>query len=76
MGRGADQLNVDSPDEEWEEAWQEMGRLEWVVGVAGQVLPEEAALIEHQLAEAATSCWLRSIEIIAANWSRPSRSPS
>ena len=54
MGRCADQLNVDSADEEWEEAWQEMGRLEWVVGVAGQVLPEEAATIQHQLAEAAT----------------------
>jgi hypothetical protein len=49
MGRCADQLNADSVDEEWEEAWQEMGRLEWVVGVAGQVLPEEAALIQHQL---------------------------
>jgi hypothetical protein len=45
----ADHLNVDSPDEEWEEAWQEMGRLNWVVGVAGQVLPEEAATIQHQL---------------------------
>jgi hypothetical protein len=49
MNRCADQLIVDSPDEEWEEAWQEMGRLEWVVGVAGQVLPEEAATIQHQL---------------------------
>ena len=49
MGRCADHLNVDSADEEWEEAWQEMGRLEWVVGVAGQVLPEEAASIQHQL---------------------------
>ena len=49
MGRCADHLNVDSADEEWEEAWQEMGRLEWVVGVAGQVLPEEAATIQHQL---------------------------
>jgi hypothetical protein len=49
MGRCADHLNVDSTDEEWEEAWQEMGRLEWVVGVAGQVLPEEAATIQHQL---------------------------
>jgi hypothetical protein len=49
MSRCADQLIVDSPDEEWEEAWHEMGRLEWVVGVAGQVLPEEAATIQHQL---------------------------
>jgi hypothetical protein len=49
MGRCADQLSVDSSDEEWEEAWQEMGRLEWVVGVAGQVLPDEAATIQHQL---------------------------
>jgi hypothetical protein len=49
MSRCADQLIVDSSDEEWEEAWQEMGRLEWVVGVAGQVLPEEAATIQHQL---------------------------
>jgi len=40
---------VDSPDHEWEEAWQEMGRLEWVVGVAGQVLSEEAATIQQQL---------------------------
>src|SRR5215218_7836267 len=49
MGRCADQLIVDSPAAEWEEAWQELGRLEWVVGVAGQVLPEEAATIQHQL---------------------------
>jgi hypothetical protein len=49
MNRCADQLIVDSPDEEWEEAWQEMGRLEWVIGVAGQVLPQEAATIQHQL---------------------------
>lgn len=49
MSRCADQLIVDSSDEEWEEAWQEMGRLEWVVGVTGQVLPEEAATIQHQL---------------------------
>jgi hypothetical protein len=49
MGRCADQLIVDSPPAEWEEAWQEMGRLEWVVGVAGQVLPEEAATIQQQL---------------------------
>ncbi|HJQ88198.1 MAG TPA: hypothetical protein VJ820_12155 [Propionibacteriaceae bacterium] len=45
----ADHLNVDSLDEEWEEAWQEMGHLEWVVGVAAQVLPEQAALIQQQL---------------------------
>ena len=45
----ADHLNVDSLDEEWEEAWQEMGRLEWVVGVAAQVLPEESATIQQQL---------------------------
>ena len=49
MSQCAEHLNVDSPDEEWEEAWQEMGRLDWVVGVAGQVLPEEAATIQHQL---------------------------
>jgi hypothetical protein len=49
MRRGADHLNVDSLDEEWEEAWQEMGRLEWVVGVASQVLPEESATIQQQL---------------------------
>jgi hypothetical protein len=49
MSQCAEQLNVDSPDEEWEEAWQEMGRLDWVVGVAGQVLPEEAANLQHQL---------------------------
>jgi hypothetical protein len=49
MSRCADHLIVDSPDHEWEEAWQEMGRLEWVVGVAGQVLPEEAATIQQQL---------------------------
>src|SRR5512133_2550284 len=49
MSRCADHLIVDSPDDEWEEAWQEMGRLEWVVGVAGQVLPEEAATIQQQL---------------------------
>ena len=49
MSRCADQLIVDSSDEEWEEAWREMGRLEWVVSVAGQVLPEEAATIQQQL---------------------------
>jgi hypothetical protein len=49
MSRCADRLIVDSPDEEWEEAWLEMGRLEWVVGVASQVLPEEAATIQQQL---------------------------
>lgn len=49
MSRCADQLIVDSSDEEWEEAWKEMGRLEWVVSVAGQVLPEEAATIQQQL---------------------------
>ena len=49
MSQCAEHLNVDSPDEEWEEAWQEMGRLDWLVGVAGQVLPEEAATIQHQL---------------------------
>jgi hypothetical protein len=49
MNGCAEQLTVDSSDEEWEEAWQEMGHLEWVVGVAGQVLPEEAAMIQHQL---------------------------
>jgi hypothetical protein len=52
MSRCADHLIVDSPDEEWEEAWQEMGRLEWVVGVAGQVLPEETATIQQQLFKA------------------------
>ena len=49
MSRCTDQLIVDSSDEEWEEAWKEMGRLEWVVSVAGQVLPEEAATIQQQL---------------------------
>jgi hypothetical protein len=49
MARCADHLTADSPDGEWEEAWLEMGRLEWVVGVAGQVLPEEAATIQQQL---------------------------
>jgi hypothetical protein len=49
MNGCAEQLTVDSPDDDWEEAWQEMGHLEWVVGVAGQVLPEEAATIQHQL---------------------------
>ena len=49
MRRCADHLNVDSLDDEWEEAWQEMGRLEWVVGVASQVLPEESATIHQHL---------------------------
>jgi hypothetical protein len=49
MRRCADHLNADSLDEEWEEAWQEMGRLEWVVGVASQVLPEESATIRQHL---------------------------
>jgi hypothetical protein len=45
----ADHLSVESLDEEWEEAWQELAHLEWVVGVAAQVLPEESALIKQQL---------------------------
>jgi hypothetical protein len=49
MRRCTDHLSVDSLDEEWEEAWQEMGRLEWVVGVASQVLPEESATIQQHL---------------------------
>ena len=49
MRHCADHLTIDSPDEDWDEAWHEMARLEWVVGVAGQVLPEESATIQREL---------------------------
>jgi hypothetical protein len=49
MRHCADHLTVDSPDEEWDEAWHEMRRLDWVVGVAGEVLPEESATIQREL---------------------------
>ena len=57
MRHCADHLNVDSLDEEWEEAWQEMGRLEWVVGVASQVLPEESAIIQQHLLKPRQLLW-------------------
>ena len=49
----ADALTVDSPDEEWDEAWQEIGRLQWVLDVTAQVLPEDPARIRRRLTAAA-----------------------
>ena len=49
----ADRLTVDSPEEEWDEAWQEMGRMQWVLDVATQVLPEELLKTQQRLASAA-----------------------
>ena len=49
----ADALTVDSPEEEWDEAWREIGRLQWVLDVAGQVLPEDPARIRRRLTSAA-----------------------
>jgi len=51
--RAADGLAADSSDEDWDDAWQEMGRLNWVLDVAGQVLPDEATKLQHRLADTA-----------------------
>jgi hypothetical protein len=49
----ADTLTVESSEEEWDEAWQEMGRMQWVLDVATQVLPEELLKTQQRLASAA-----------------------
>ena len=53
MRRAADRLAADSSDEDWDDAWQEMGRLNWVLDVAAQVLPDEAAKLQRRLADTA-----------------------
>ncbi len=53
LRQSADALTVDSADEEWDEAWREIGRLHWVLDVAAQVLPEDPARIRGRLAAAA-----------------------
>jgi hypothetical protein len=40
LRRTADALTVESVEEEWDEAWQEMGRLQRVLDVAAHVLPD------------------------------------
>ena len=49
----ADALTVESAEEEWDEAWQEMGRLQRVLDVAGQVLPEDLLKTQQRLASVA-----------------------
>ena len=39
LRQSADALTVDAPEEEWDEAWREIGRLQWVLDVAAHVLP-------------------------------------
>ena len=53
LRQAADALTVDSPEEEWDEAWREIGRLQWVLDVAAQVLPEDSARIRRRLSAAA-----------------------
>jgi hypothetical protein len=53
LRRVADGLSVDGPAEDWEEAWQEIGRLEWVIEVAAQVLPEDSRRVQERLVRAA-----------------------
>ena len=52
------------------EAWQEIGRLQWVLDVAGQVLPDEPANWLESTLEPASGCWPRSTTI-----DQPSRPP-
>src|SRR5918994_2601735 len=49
----ADALPVAPPEEEWDAAWREIGRLQWVLDVAAQVLPEDSARIRRRLSAAA-----------------------
>jgi hypothetical protein len=53
LRRAANGLTADSAEEEWDDAWQEMGRVNWVLDVAAQVLPDEAANTHRRLASAA-----------------------
>ena len=53
LRRAADGLTVESADEEWDEAWQEMGRLLRVLDVAGQVLPEDLLQTQQRVASVA-----------------------
>ena len=50
--RTADTLTIDSAEEEWDEAWQEMGRLQRVLDVAAHVLPDPLPT-QERLASAA-----------------------
>ena len=49
----ADVLTADSAEEEWDDAWQETGRLQLVLDVAGQVLPDDLLKTQQRLASAA-----------------------
>ncbi|HEV2930548.1 MAG TPA: hypothetical protein VGW74_17830, partial [Propionibacteriaceae bacterium] len=49
----ADTLTADSAEEEWDEAWQEMGRLQWALDVSRQVMPDELLKTQQRLASAA-----------------------
>jgi hypothetical protein len=53
LRRPADALTVDSAEEDWDEAWHEMVRLQWVLDVAGQVLPEDLLKTQQRLASVA-----------------------
>ena len=53
LRRAADPLTPTSSEAEWDEAWREIGRLQWVLDVAGQVLPDDPALIPGRLTAAA-----------------------
>ncbi len=48
----ADRLTVESGEEEWDEAWQEMGRLQRVLDVARRVLPDNSLQTQQRLASA------------------------
>ena len=53
LRQSADALAVDSPEEEWDEAWREIGRLQWVLDVAAQALLEDPVRIRERLTTAA-----------------------
>ena len=53
LRQAADPLTVDSAEEEWDEAWREIGRLQWVLDVAAQVLPDDPTRIRERLTSAA-----------------------
>ncbi len=52
LRRTADSIEIDSPDQEWDEAWQEIRRLQWVLEVARPARPDPDELVE-ELAEPA-----------------------
>ena len=70
LRRAANGLAADSAEEEWDDAWQEMGRLNWVLDVAAQVLPDEAAKTAAPAGVRGAVCWRRCTTIAAA---RPPR---